>query len=172
MSHPTFRGTLLCTYHKWTIPRDLDIGHDPSLGDPIPGQHRVCRWSKPTALRFFVTGSQTQNCFLPSYCHITQRRNIELYCNAGQTMSLFATIALPCTSASALLQRSIATSMKAQRRWTSQIPSVYEQLKTLCDTSSAMTRADLLSPILIGTETFVSSAPKQTTAATRFKNFR
>ena len=35
-----------------------------------------------------------------------------------------------------------------------------------------MTRADLVGTTLKGTETFISSAPERTTAATRFENFQ
>jgi hypothetical protein len=58
-SGPSCRGSLS------TRP---EIGHDPSLGAPIPGHHRAwpyC-WSKPSARRAPVTGSQTPNCSLPS----------------------------------------------------------------------------------------------------------
>jgi hypothetical protein len=78
---------LLCNLprvdHSGQLPRDLISGHDPSLGAPIPGHHRARRWSKSSALRHPVTGSQTLNCFLPSHCHITQRRPFTLYYNAS-----------------------------------------------------------------------------------------
>ncbi|PMD66625.1 uncharacterized protein K444DRAFT_122601 [Hyaloscypha bicolor E] len=58
-SGPSCRGSLSTRPER---------GHDPSLGAPIPGHHRAwpyC-WSKPSARRAPVTGSQTPNCSLPS----------------------------------------------------------------------------------------------------------
>lgn len=72
-------------------PRDLGRGHDPSLGAPMPGHHRVwpyC-WSKPSALRAPVTGSQTPK-LLPPITVTSRCAGSPSICAVLQTMSLFA----------------------------------------------------------------------------------
>jgi hypothetical protein len=47
------------------------------------GHHRACRWSRCFALRSPVTGSQTQNCSLPSF--VTSPSAGLLYCSASSS---------------------------------------------------------------------------------------
>ena len=98
-------------------PRDPERGHDPSLGAPMPGHHRAwpyC-WSKPSALRAPVTGSQTPKLLPP--ITVTSRcagsPSIALCCK--QCLCLQAAPELPVERCTVLHQRVATMTCRAQR---------------------------------------------------------
>ena len=152
MSHPTILWNHI-GISEGSIPRDLQLGHDPSLGDPMPDITALAVGRKQ--LRF-VSCHRISNTELlpPILCHIIKGRLNVLCFSAGQTLSLFA------RNSSYLCQRVVTMTcrewQRAQTRWafSSSVSACANQL--LCGTSSAMTRADLVGTTLEGTETFVS----------------
>jgi len=108
------------------LPRDQEIGHDPSLASPIPGHHRPCRWSKSSALRIMSPGRKHRTAS-SLHCHITQCRTLS--CTAmlvKQYLCLHKVIVLlPARRYNGLLRR-LDEARKSQ--WTSHFLSAHEQL--------------------------------------------
>jgi hypothetical protein len=140
-AHPrTLRGTIQGQVTVAPFPRDRKTGHDPSLGAPMPGHHRAWpgRWSKPSALRPPVTGSQTPNCSLPfivtsrcagsfsafALCSQCLSNNVSV-CKQQQQLRTVLRQRVATMSHGAVGSARVASRPTTQR--TSHIPSAHEQ---------------------------------------------
>ena len=118
------RATIRGPKHSGPFPRDLQIGHDLSLGAPMPERHRAWPLVKPLALRRTVTRSQTQNCFLPSLSHHAVQEH-PLYSRRHRSNNVFV-----CRQPIVPRKRDAATTCTEDGEcfpWTSHFPSAHEQ---------------------------------------------
>jgi hypothetical protein len=105
-SHPRTRGTIRGQVAVAPFPRDLQIGHDPSLGAPMPGHHRAWPMVGRNPLRFALLSPGRKHRTVSSLSlshHPVQAASVHLRCAVlrvliKQCLCLQAAAPLYCTS--------------------------------------------------------------------------
>lgn len=147
-SHPRPpRATIQGQVTVAPFPRDLKIGHDPSLGAPMPGitAPRRGRTVGQNPVRFVLLspGRKHPNCS-PLHCHLALCRLFTHLCctaSADQTMSLFASYPeAPVQLCTVLRQRVATMTFRAHR---TPMPQVTEHLISCQRMSNSIATCDL-----------------------------
>jgi hypothetical protein len=140
-------------YQKWSIPRDLQLGHDPSLGGPMPDITALAVGRKQ--LRFAILSPDRKHRTASSHPlshHQEQTQLIVLQCRSNIVSVCEELIVL--LPARRYNDRSRVAESAKSMGISPSVSAYANQL--LCGTLSAMTRADLVGTTLESTETFVS----------------